>query len=133
MNVTIKNKVVGLIQKNKIIEAIELLQSQADPLYDNELTLLKARYNQNLENERKGILSSSDINLHQNQIRSDLLNLLNSKKIKIDNLNPLIILKKFWLVILIILGIILFNIFSQKKVIGIQGDNNDNNEIHIED
>lgn len=126
-----------LIGENKIEEAITFLNSKLSGKSKDELILISSRFEENLQQNRIGVLSSEQLSISQNQIRSSLIELLNGNEAK--NLFPSNNSKteqnrnKVWLIIggVITMIIILAIIFSQKEVTGIKGDDNDNNNIEI--
>ena len=106
----------------------------------SEVLNYQARLNSIEKNIRAGIIDFEKGNIEINKIRSSIIELINDLEeernpeiaVKTKNQNiPLIQKKKIILIILIFITFILLILLNQQETIGINGNNNDNNEIQI--
>lgn len=127
-----------LIAKDKIEKALDLLLKYFDEnQIENELLLNSARFNELKSITRKGIISTEAGIIEKNKIRLSILEIL--EEIEIAERNPGLLDRRSTgrnnIVVSVIVGIVLIILlyfcFGRKTIIGIQGDNNDDNKIEI--
>ena len=130
--------VKDLIGESKIDKAIFFLKSKLSGKSKDELILISSRYEEILRKNRIGTLSSEELSVSQSQVSSALIELVNNIDTKsfpssVSIYQPSQNRNIIWLIAggIIISLVILLTILHQKEVVGIKGDNNDNNNIEI--
>lgn len=75
----IYNEAKGLITKDRLKDAFDLLQAKVEkqPEFHNTMNLIQARLNSLIRDDRSGVLGHEKYTLGLNKIRKDLLELLN--------------------------------------------------------
>lgn len=125
-----------LIRNDELPQAIVALNSFLDNSPQmNEVILHSAKYNDLAKQIRLGVIDSHSASIYKNQIRISILELLSEIE-TYENEVPkekFTIRNKYWMYFFIAtILIILIMIFSRNEIIGIRGNNNDNNTINID-
>lgn len=128
------NKIEALISKNKFDQVFALLKSTSLEREDRrEFIILSSRFEQLQQELRKGLIGYEASNIEKNRIGNSILSLIKLEE-KTDNLSNIKLLPNrriFVILLLVIFFIVFLAYFNNTKTVGIQGDNNDNNEIII--
>lgn len=128
------NKIEALISKNKFDQVFALLKSTSLEREDRRaFIILSSRFEQLQQEFRKGLIGYEASNIEKNRIGNSILSLIKLEE-KTDNLSNIKLLPNrriFVILLLVIFFIVFLAYFNNTKTVGIQGDNNDNNEIII--
>ena len=139
-----KEKIKELISNNRLEDALkETLPLLESTSAKNTLALLSARYTELSQKIDRGIIDPNEADRKKNRISLGLLNLLEGKVEQSPELgatpflnpsNQVDYIKKYgWiLAILVAILMVLFLFKKQTSIIGIQGNDNDHNEVLIQ-
>lgn len=133
------NSIKKQIAIGNLKEAINevLKTSKKDNLHMlNSIIILKSNFQELINKEHKGILTQEESVIQRNQIKSKLIEIVDSYEDKNEPNLKRWLLKfnyiKYILIILAMLFVILILFFGKiEKNVGIEGNNNDNNKIEI--
>jgi len=139
MEKTQKKVVESLVEKNDLVKALKVMEGSAlSQRAGREIKLLQSRLDDLRSKERKGLMSYGELDLQKNKVRSAILDILendfsSSEALTKPSSGSFGDKKILWIGIIVIIIFLLGLVFFKgSQTIGIQGDNNDNNEVIID-